>query len=372
MVSEIENLEKGIVVSTIEYDANKRIIGIGTPTITPNPTTGIAPLSKQTAFVPEVKESLAEVAEKVLGANPNQTVPIQEPTLGQPTTIPTPTLNDSISTEAVNVEIPSDLGNLSTVKEVAEPIKNSIAEIAKSIPSPEEKKVEVPEIAVPVAEPVATPQEVQATEPTGVNEQLFASAPTPAQAQIQPDIPTETIAPITPSVPVEPITATAQIVPAEPLGSVASVTPEPAAPAPLSFEPRTEIKSLEPKAEEITPVPVMPLNTQSSPAIEQPAQTQQTIVNSTETLGTMSETEKQEMAKKLASIVSSIISSKITEIAYNASYEEFMGLLNEMAKNKGLESENLNQANVVNNVSPIALENPMLSQENEQTMRLAA
>lgn len=355
MVSEIENLEKGIVVSTIEYDANKRIIGIGTPTITPNPTTGIAPLSKQTAFVPEVKESLAEVAEKVLGANPNQAVPIQEPTLGQPAAIPTPTLNDSISTEAVNVEIPSDLGNLSTVREVTEPIKNSIEEIAKSIPNPAETKVETPEIAVPVAEPVATPQEVLATEPTGVNEQLFASAPAEQ------------------SIPVEPATPIAQTMPVEPLNNVASVTPEPAVPAPLSFEPRVEIKPEEPKAEEIAPVPVTPLNVATSPAIEQQASVQQPMANSTSVLGTMTETEKQEMAKKLASIVSSVISSKITEIAYNASYEEFMGLLNEMSKSNGLETEKTSQATMTgNNVSPITLENPMLSQETEPTMKLAA
>lgn len=344
MVSEIENLEKGIVVSTIEYDANKRIIGIGTPTITPNPTTGIAPLSKQTAFVPEVKENLAEVAEKVLGANPNQAVPIQEPTSGQSTTIPTPTLNDSISTEAVNVEIPTDLGNLSTVKEVAEPIKNSIAEIAKSMPAPTETKVEVPEIAVPVAEPVATPQEVLATEPTGINEQLFASAPTS----------TESIAAVTPTIPPESVAPVAQTIPVGPLSNTENV----------ASEPKVEIKPLEAHTEEITPVPVMPLNTPNSPAIEQKEVAQKTSENSTPVLSTMNETEKQEMAKKLASIVSGIISSKITEIAYNASYEEFMGLLNEMSKNKNLEKEDISKVKSdTNDISPMTLENPMLSKK---------
>lgn len=371
MVSEIENLEKGIVVSTIEYDANKRIIGIGTPTITPNPATGIAPLSKQTAFVPEVKESLAEVAEKVLGTNPNQAVPIQEPTSGQPKTIPTPTLNDSISTEAVNVEIPTDLGNLSTVKEVAEPIKNSIAEITKSIPAPTEAKVEVPEIAVPVAEPVATPQEVLATEPTGVNEQLFASAPAPTENTIE--VPTESIAAVTSTIPPKSVAPIAQTVPVEPLNNTANVASEPTAPAPLSFEPRTEIKPLEAHTEEITPVPFMPLNTPNSPDIEQQVVAQQTSKNSTPILSTMNETEKQEMAKKLASIVSSIISSKVTEIAYNASYEEFMGLLNEMSKNKNLEKEDISKVETAtNDISPMTLENPMLSKEIEPTMRLAA
>lgn len=360
MIGEIENLKKGIVVSTIEYDANKRIIGIGTPTITPNPTTGIAPLSKQTAFVPEVKESLAEVAEKVLGANPNQAVSIQEPTSGQPTTIPTPTLNDSISTEAVNVEIPTDLGNLSTMKKVADPIKNSIAEIAKSIPSPTKAKVEVPEIAVPVAEPVATPQEVLATEPTGVNEQLFVSAPTSTENTIE--APTESVAP------------NAQNVPVEPLNNTVNVASEPATPAPLAFEPRAEIKPLEAHTEEITPVPVMPLNTPNSSAIEQQSVAQQALENNTSVLSTMNETEKQKMAKKLASIVSSVISSKVTEIAYKASYEEFMGLLNEMSKNKKLEKEYISNKveTVTNDISPMTLENPMLSQDNEPTMRLAA
>lgn len=50
MVSEIENIQKGLVVATVEDNVNKRIIGIGSSTVTPDPVTGIAPLSKQNAF----------------------------------------------------------------------------------------------------------------------------------------------------------------------------------------------------------------------------------------------------------------------------------------------------------------------------------
>lgn len=359
MISEIENLEKGIVVSTIEYDANKRIIGIGTPTITPNPTTGIAPLSKQTAFVPEEKESLAQVAEKVLGANPNQAVPVQEPMSGeQPVpVIPTPSVNDSITTEAVNVEIPTELGDLSTVKEVAEPIKSSIAEIAKSIPNPEENKLSAPEITVPVTEPIATPQDVLATEPSGINENLFATTPVPA---------IEPMAPVSVENSIKQVEPTEQSTPAiEPL-SVEQPVIKPETPAPLSFEPRVE-----PKEEVEKEVAMV---TESVPVTEtlepQKKELQTNIENST--IGSSAtNNEKEEMAKKIANIVAGIVTNKVTEIAYNAAYEEVIGLLNELEKEK-----NINEDKVMNEepaiTEPQTLINPMLVQETEPTMRLTA
>lgn len=358
MTSEIENIEKGIVVSTIEFDANKRIIGIGTPTITPNPTTGIAPLSKQTAFVPEVKENLAQVAEKVLGTNPNQAAPIQEPIATQAApVIPTPTVSDSISNQAVNVEIPTDLGNLSTIKEVTEPIKNSINEMAKPISQvPVEPKIETPEIVVPVTEPIATPQDVLATEPTGINEQLFATEPVQPTQVVPIQEPTETVTPVTPTT-----------IPVEPINSLASTTVEQSVPAPLSFEPRQEIKPEEPKMKEPITETNIPLETQ---IVQQPMPEQQ-VTNAKPAVLAMTEIEKQEMAKKLANIVSSVISSKISEIAYIASYEEFLGLLNEMSKNNSLENEN-NETIGSNIDNAQALVNPMLIQEQEPVMKLAA
>lgn len=359
MISEIENLEKGIVVSTIEYDANKRIIGIGTPTITPNPTTGIAPLSKQTAFVPEEKESLAQVAEKVLGANPNQAVPIQEPMSGeQPVpVIPTPSVNDSITNEAVNVEIPTELGDLSTVKEVAEPIKSSIAEIAKSIPNPEENKLSAPEIAVPVTEPIATPQDVLATEPSGINENLFATTPVPT---IEPMTPVSAENSIQQVEPIE------QSTPAiEPL-SVEQPAIKPETPAPLSFEPRIEPKEeVEKEAAMVTePVPV-------AETLEPQKNELQTNVENSTIGSSATNNEKEEMAKKIANIVAGIVTSKITEIAYNAAYEEVIGLLNELEKEK-----NINENKVMNEeptiTEPQTLINPMLVQESEPTMKLTA
>lgn len=342
MISEIENIEKGIVVSTIEYDANKRIIGIGTPTITPNPTTGVAPLSKQSAFIPEVKENLAQVAEKVLGANPNQTVPIQEPAIGQPATvIPTPTLNDPITTEAVNVEIPTELGNLSTVKDMTKPIKNSITELAKSIPNPEQK-IESSELVVPVAEPVATPQEVLATEPTGINENLFATNPTGTVETTPADIPA-----VKPSAPI-------------------SETTEPViSPAPLSFEPRAELSKPQEMATSAEGTSTLGVTT--TPIVEMtPKQIEPTPGTSVHT-DDMTEEEKKAMAQKLANIVSSIVSSKISEIAYNASYEEIMGLLNELSKSK---TQNIEQSATasVNNIPTLV--NPML--EEEKTMKMVA
>ena len=44
-----------------------------------------------------------------------------------------------------------------------------------------------------------------------------------------------------------------------------------------------------------------------------------------------------------------------------------------MSKNKNLEKEDISKVKTAtNNISPMTLENPMLSKENEPTMRLAA
>ena len=63
MISEMENIQKGIVISTVEDSANRRIIGIGSSTVTPDPVTGIAPLSKQNAVTKEEVQSVQQAAE---------------------------------------------------------------------------------------------------------------------------------------------------------------------------------------------------------------------------------------------------------------------------------------------------------------------
>lgn len=52
MTSEIDNILRGVVTKSINFDEDKRVIGLGTQTITPTQN-GPAPLSKQNAFIVE-------------------------------------------------------------------------------------------------------------------------------------------------------------------------------------------------------------------------------------------------------------------------------------------------------------------------------
>lgn len=197
MVSEIENIQKGIVVSTVEDNVNKRIIGIGSSTVTPDPVTGIAPLSKQNAFTKEQVESVQQAAEKVLGFEPGvSAVPAIEPAPEQvnPQTnmmpsvapieqsiqtaaspLPEPKVNDLITEEPMKVDIPAELGSIPSTKPLIEPLKDVIAPIAEPITTMVNQSVQQP---VPAFEPISEPQskeEVIATEPTGINEGMFAT-----------------------------------------------------------------------------------------------------------------------------------------------------------------------------------------------------
>lgn len=202
MISEIENIQKGIVVATVEDNANKRIIGIGTSTVTPDPVTGIAPLSKQTAFSKEQTESIQAAAEKVLGVDSNiPAVPAIEPTLASSVTqeinqspslstpvepiqtsispLPEPKVNDMITEEPMKVDIPAELSSIPTSAPLIEPIKEAIAPITEPIATMVNQNIQE---QVPTFEPVSEPEptsEVLATEPTSINEGMFANANIP-------------------------------------------------------------------------------------------------------------------------------------------------------------------------------------------------
>ncbi len=217
MVSEIENIQKGIVVATVEDNANKRIIGIGSSTVTPDPVTGIAPLSKQNAFVKEQVESVQQAAEKVLGfepgvsavpaiepmpeqVNPQTTTipsaaPIQQPIQTAASPLPEPKVNDLITEEPMKVDIPAELGSIPSTKPLIEPLKDVIAPIAEPITTMVDQSMQQP---VPAFEPVSEPQsteEVIATEPTGINEGMFASNNEPVPEVPNPAMP-ETVQPL--------------------------------------------------------------------------------------------------------------------------------------------------------------------------------
>ena len=217
MISEMENIQKGIVVSTVEDSVNRRIIGIGSSTVTPDPVTGIAPLSKQNAFTKEEVQSVQQAAEKVLGIEPGvNAVPAIEPTPVQAepqpiatpsiasveppiqtttSPLPEPKVNDLITEEPMKVEIPKELSTIPSTEPLIEPLKDVIAPIAEPLTTMVNQNMQE---QVPTFEPVLEPQsteEVHATEPTGINEEMFATNNETTPEVPNPAIP-ETVQPL--------------------------------------------------------------------------------------------------------------------------------------------------------------------------------
>lgn len=168
MISEVENIKKGLVVSTVEYDTSKKIIGVATTNLSPGPN-GIAPLEKQGAFQVQNTAETIDFAQALNNAqaatNDQIAEQIELPVLGAQTEsngLKAPVTSDVISENPVQVENPSKLTGF---------------DIPDIEAVQEEEKVE--ETAQPVALDIQMPEMpdvVVATEPTGTNESLFEGA----------------------------------------------------------------------------------------------------------------------------------------------------------------------------------------------------
>ena len=167
MIGEIENIKKGLVVSTVEFDTSKKIIGVSTTNLIPGPT-GVAPLEKQGAFqTPQVAETIDFVQ-----AINNTQVPVEEPTgqvelsvLDAPadnSELKVPVASDVIVDNPVQVENPSNLTgfDMPNIEAVQEEVKEEVPTEPVAI------DIQMPEM----------PSVVVADEPTGLNESLFEGA----------------------------------------------------------------------------------------------------------------------------------------------------------------------------------------------------
>ncbi len=167
MIGEIENIKKGLVVSTVEFDTSKKIIGVSTTNLIPGPT-GVAPLEKQGAFqTPQVAETIDFVQ-----AINNTQVPVEEPTgqvelsvLDAPADnsgLKVPVASDVIVDNPVQVENPSNLTgfDMPNIEAVQEEVKEEVPTEPVAI------DIQMPEM----------PSVVVADEPTGLNESLFEGA----------------------------------------------------------------------------------------------------------------------------------------------------------------------------------------------------
>lgn len=171
MISELDNIKKGLVVSTVEYDTSKKIIGVATTNLSPGPN-GIAPLEKQGAFQVPATETIdfaqaidavqAQAAEQIAGQ-------IELPVLGaapENNGLKPPVTTDVILENPVQVE------NLASLTGFDVPNIEAVSE-EKVEEKPEETTQE--QVALDIQMP-EMPSEVVADEPTGLNESLFEGA----------------------------------------------------------------------------------------------------------------------------------------------------------------------------------------------------
>ena len=162
MTSEVENLLKGTVSSTAEYDSFRKLIGVAQENLMPN-ANGVAPLSKQNAFAqskPEVNTT-EQVSESAQAVQPTvESQPTQQPN-------PTPIAPQQVSTEEPVLENPVNIANPNTLSTLTEPKQE---ETPVSVEP--EKKEPVLDLQMPQIQ-----DETIGVEPEKTNENLFNNEP---------------------------------------------------------------------------------------------------------------------------------------------------------------------------------------------------
>ena len=222
MTSELENIKKGMVVSTVQFDTAKKIIGVATTNLQPGPD-GIAPLEKQGAFQPAAPVETVDFAQALSSAQPQAQETIEEnvvlPVLGTESTLKAPETSDVILENPVQVESPAGLSGFEL----------------PAIEVPEQP--ETPETNEPVALDIQLPEmptAVVADAPTTLNENLFEGSTTQPESILTAETPkTETVVPIventpaaTPATESTPVAETSLVVETTPATEAVPVTAE--------------------------------------------------------------------------------------------------------------------------------------------------
>lgn len=176
MTGEVQNILKGSVVTTVEYDTGRRLIGVSTSNLIPG-ANGVAPLSKQGAFqVPEKSDTLETVdfvqaISNVQGQEDAIAETVDLPMLDQqPATLKEPVHSDVITENPVQVENPASMGSFD-LPSIEMPIQ------------PEQPVEDAAPVAIDIQMPQMT-ETIVADEPTGTNDQIFEGAEQPAPTSI--------------------------------------------------------------------------------------------------------------------------------------------------------------------------------------------
>lgn len=227
MTGEVENILKGSVVTTVEYDTGRRLIGVSTTNLIPGPN-GIAPLAKQGAFqVPEKNETVETVdfvqaISNAQGADDVIAETVDLPMLDQQAALKEPVQSDVITENPVQVENPSTMSSFDLPK--------------IEMPTNDAPVVDETPVAIDIQMPEMS-DAVVADEPTGLNEQLFEGAAPAAQtsvfeepAPVVAQAPIETVSPAVEPAPT--VVEEAPAVEAAPVEEVVVETQTPVAAAP--------------------------------------------------------------------------------------------------------------------------------------------
>lgn len=238
MTGEVQNILKGSVVTTVEYDTGRRLIGVSTSNLIPS-ANGVAPLSKQGAFqVPEKADTMETVdfvqaISNVQGQDDIIAETVDLPMLDQqPAPLKEPVHSDVITENPVQVENTASMGSFD-LPSIEMPIQ------------PEQPVEEVTPVAMDIQMPQMT-EAIVADEPTGTNDQIFEGSEQPAPTSILESTPVAEVAPITET----------------PVAEVPEVSPT------IEMSVNTEIESSQNVVPEITMPTETPVSTYEPPIVD--------------------------------------------------------------------------------------------------------
>ena len=238
MTGEVQNILKGSVVTTVEYDTGRRLIGVSTSNLIPG-ANGVAPLSKQGAFqVPEKADTLETVdfvqaISNVQGQDDTIAETVDLPMLDQqPAPLKEPVHSDVITENPVQVENTASMGSFD-LPSIEMPTQ------------PEQPVEEVTPVAMDIQMPQMT-EAIVADEPTGTNDQIFEGSEQPAPTSILESTLVAEVAPITET----------------PVAEVTEISPT------IETSVNTEIESSQNVVPEITMPTETPVTTYEPPIVD--------------------------------------------------------------------------------------------------------
>lgn len=182
MTSEVENITKGRLQKTMDYEGEKKIIGIAQSTIVSPDGVSPAPLSKQSAFVVMQEENIQQAAAKVLGTDIPDVAGVS---ITAPGELQAPSVSDITLDSSVKMENSENLGTMAApgiISADGTKVENgptSFDQIADAVTSGIENVLAtdpVPEIPTDITLP-ENKEEVVGLEPAAPVDDLFAGAP---------------------------------------------------------------------------------------------------------------------------------------------------------------------------------------------------